>query len=220
MEFNSAKTFILILFCIVSSGLRGQNVKDIDGNEYHTVKIGKQTWMVENLKVTHFRNGAEIPNIGDHMEWSFIETSAYCDYDNSPLNNDIYGKLYNFYTVINKHGLCPDGWQVPSDNDWTTLSSYLGGKDTAGVELKATGTDFWQCPTLQATNKSGFTALPGGNRSSDGAFAFMGSCGYWWSSTQFDKNDGWGRYLFCNRNNLFRSNSSKGSAFSVRCIKD
>lgn len=220
MEVSKAKMFILILFCIVSTSLHAQTVKDIDGNVYHTATIGKQVWMVENLKVIHYQNGVEIPIVGDHMKWSFLEKGACCDYDNSPLSNDIYGKLYNFYTIESNNNLCPSGWHVPSDNEWTTLTSFLGDKNNAGVKLKGIGIDYWQRPNSEATNESGFTALPGGNRASDGSFAFLGSCGYWWSSTHFNKSDGWGRYLFCNSNNLFRSNSSEGSAFSVRCLKD
>jgi uncharacterized protein (TIGR02145 family) len=219
MKYSKVKVFVLILFCTASTTLRAQTVKDIDGNSYHTTTIGKQVWMVENLKVIHYRNGVEIPNVGDHMKWSFLETGAYCDYDNSPLSNDVYGRLYNFYTIENKK-LCPDGWHVPSDDEWTALSTYLGKNDSIGAKLKATGTYYWSGTNSEATNESGFTALPGGNRASNGAFAYIGGCGYWWSSTHFNKEDGWGRYLFWNTNKLYRSNSSVGSAFSVRCLKN
>ena len=219
MKYYKAGIFAVVLFYVLSISLQAQTVKDIDGNEYKTVTIGMQVWMAENLKVTHYRNGGEIPNVGDHMKWSFLETAACCDYDNSPLNNDVYGKLYNFYT-IEKNQLCPDGWHVPSDIEWTTLSTYLGENDSIAIKLKATGTEFWPNPNSRSTNESGFTALPGGNRASNGSFAYMGGCGYWWSSTHYSKEDGWGRYLFWNTNKLYRSNSSVGSAFSVRCLKN
>src|SRR5665647_697924 len=107
MKFNKAKMFVLILFCIMSTSLQAQTVKDIDGNVYKTVTIGRQVWMVENLRVTRYQNGKNIPNVGDHMNWSFLETDACCDYDNSPLSDNTYGKLYNFYTIENSRNLCP-----------------------------------------------------------------------------------------------------------------
>ena len=141
--------------------LAQKTVTDIDGNVYNTVTIGKQVWMVENLKVTHYRNGEAIPIVADHMEWSFLETAACCDYDNSPFNNEVYGKLYNFFAVNNIHNLCPTGWHVPTDKEWSELISSLGEKNKAGGKLKEETTDYWQSPNIEATNESCFTALPG-----------------------------------------------------------
>lgn len=200
--------------------LAQKTVTDIDGNVYNTVIIGKQVWMVENLKVTHFQNGDEIPVVADHMGWSFLETAACCEYDNSPFNNEVYGKLYNFFAVNDIHNLCPKDWHVPTDKEWSELTSFLGEKSHAGGKLKEETTDYWQSPNVDATNASCFTALPGGNRAPDGAFAHIGSGGYWWSSTNSETNYALSRFLLCNSGNIYIYRSSKGSGFSVRCIKD
>lgn len=220
MILKKIKLFVLIILFIGSTGLQAQTVKDIDGNVYNTVTIGKQVWLVENLKVTHYRNGAAIPFVADHMEWSFLETAACCDYDNSSFNSETYGKLYNYYAVIDPRQICPNGWHIPTDKEWSGLTSYLGEKNNPGGKLKEETTDYWQSPNAGATNESCFTALPGGNRASDGAFAHIGSGGYWWSSTNSGTNNALSRFLLCNSGNLYNYSSSKGGGFSVRCIKD
>jgi len=221
MMFNKPKLFTIILFCIMSTVLLAQRtVTDIDGNVYNTVTIGTQIWMVENLKVTHYRNKEPIPIVSDHMKWSFLESGACCDYDNSFFNCEAYGKLYNYYAIVDDRRLCPDGWHIPTDKEWSELTYYLGEKSNAAGKLKEETTDYWQSPNTEANNASCFTALPGGNRASDGSFAHLGSGGYWWSSSKFGTNDAWSRYIFYNSGNVYRYDGNIGSAFSVRCLKN
>jgi uncharacterized protein (TIGR02145 family) len=195
-------------------------VTDIDGNIYHTVVIGTQTWMLENLKVTHYRNGDAIPNVTDGAEWIGLLTGAYCDYDNTPDNSTTYGKLYNWYAVNDSRNLCPSGWHVPTDTEWTTLTDYLGGIDVAGGKMKETGTTHWNTPNTGATNESGFTALPGGGRNYYGTFDVIYDNGGWWSVTSDDLTHAWSRYVYYLDETVTRNNNTKTSGWSVRCIKD
>ena len=221
MKFNQPKLFAISLFCIISTVLPAQrNVNDIDGNVYNTITIGTQVWMVENLKVTHYRNKEPIAVIADPMKWSFLESGACCDYDNSSFISEVYGKLYNYYAVIDPRQLCPDGWHIPTDQEWSELTSYLGEKNNTGGRLKEETTDYWQSPNTGATNESCFTALPGGNRAPDGSFTHFGGGGYWWSSSGFGIYDAWSRYIFYNSGNIYRYDSNIRSAFSVRCLKN
>ena len=198
------------------------SITDIDGNTYKTVTIGTQTWMAENLKVTKYNDGIAIPNVTDNTAWSELTTGALCDYDNTPSNSETYGKLYNWHAV-NTGKLCPTGWHVPSDAEWTELTDYLG--ENAGGKLKATGTieagtGLWYDPNTGATNETGFTALPGGGRDSDGAFDGIGSVGYWWSATESGTSDAWFRGMIYDYSSVGRDHHNKGLGFSVRCLRD
>jgi len=149
---------------------------DQDGNVYKTVTIGTQTWMAENLRTTKYNDGTIIPNVIDGEEWTIQTTGVYCTYNNT-FNTDTivaYGHLYNWYTV-NTGLLAPEGWHVPTDAEWTTLTDYLGGEDIAGAKLKETGITHWNRPNeLETTNETGFTALPGGYRNFiGGAFYYF-----------------------------------------------
>ncbi|SVC55879.1 uncharacterized protein METZ01_LOCUS308733, partial [marine metagenome] len=158
---------------------------DIDGNIYETVQIDEQLWMAENLKVTHYNNGDEIPNITSNSSWLSIFTGAYGDYDNNPANSETYGRLYNWYTVDDDRGVCPDGWHVPSDEAYTILIDYLGGTSVAGGKMKETGLEHWYSPNAGATNESGFTGLPSGFRYwADGNYYYMGEYNYFWTSSE------------------------------------
>ena len=134
------------------------SITDIDGNTYKTVTIGTQTWMAENLKVTKYNDGIAIPNVTDNTAWRELTTGALCDYGNTPSNSETYGKLYNWHAV-NTGKLCPTGWHVPSDAEWTELTDYLGGTSVAGDKLKETGSTHWSNLRTGATNETGFTAL-------------------------------------------------------------
>ena len=195
-------------------------VTDIDGNVYNTVTIGTQIWMVENLKVTKYNNGTAIPLITDGAAWTSLTTPGYCWYNNDYTTyGSVYGALYNWHTV-NTGNLCPIGWHVPTDAEWTTLTDYLGGLSIAGGKLKETGTSHWAIPNTGATNESGFTALPGGWRGYDGSFHDITYTGYWWSSTQ-NGSSAWERELYQGNATVSRNGSnSKFVGFSVRCIKD
>jgi len=193
---------------------------DIDSNIYPTVKIGDQWWMAENLKVTRYRNGDDIPIVTDDTEWKNLTTGAYCNYNNNSDNADIYGRLYNWYAVNDSRNIAPLGWHVPSDEEWQTLIDYLGGESVAGGKLKETGTTHWNSPNVGATNESGFAALPGGYRSSDGNFGSLGIYAFFWSSTESSSNGAWDRILYYYNANVYRNNYDKQCGFSLRLVRD
>jgi uncharacterized protein (TIGR02145 family) len=175
--------------------------------------------MVENLKTTRYNDGTGIPLITDNTEWKNTTTPAYCWYDNDIRNSNPYGALYN-WQVVNTDKLCPLGWRVPADEDWTTLSDYLGGQNIAGGKLKETGTTHWENPNSDATNESGFTALPGGYRGTNGIYYDMHVWGNWWSSSTYDDYQAWLRWLYYDDASIGRGFYSKPSGITVRCIKD
>ena len=192
---------------------------DYDGNVYNTVIVGTQIWLKQNLNTTHYCNGDAIPNVTDITTWSHLATGAYCNYDNNASNATIYGRLYNWYTV-NTANLCPTGWHVPSDVEWTTLTTYLGGESIAGGKLKEAGLNHWQNPNIAATNETGFTALPSGLRGNNGNFNNIASSGYWWSSTENSISSASSWYIFHEYSNIGNDNSIEQMGFSVRCVKD
>ena len=193
----------------------GEKVTDIDGNVYATVVIGTQVWMAEDLKVSKYNDGTDVPNITDKTAWQNCSTGA-CTWYN---NEKDWGTLYNWYAV-NTGKLAPAGWHVATHDDWTTLTDYLGGETLAGGKLKETRCVRWNSPNTGATNESGFTARPGGFRGGDGIFSSFGGGGYWWSSTEFDTLNSWANYIFWNGSTIYRGHYYKSSGFSVRCVKD
>jgi uncharacterized protein (TIGR02145 family) len=197
---------------------------DVDGNVYNIVTIGTQVWMKENLKTTKYNDGTSITLVTDNTEWSELTTPGYCWYNNDQSQFGItYGALYNWYT-INTGKLCPAGWHVPTDGEWTTLTTYLGGESLAGGKLKEAGTTHWNSPNTGATNRTGFTALPGGGRGSgSGSFNDIGNIGYWWSSAGSESSGTAtsGRYTG-SKANFFSPFGSPIKTFgaSVRCLRD
>jgi uncharacterized protein (TIGR02145 family) len=185
-----------------------------------TIVIGTQQWMEKNLDVMTYRNGDVIPQVTDETVWAGLTTGAWCYYNNDPLNGAIYGKLYNWYAVNDPRGLAPQGWHIPTDAEWTTLSNLLGGESVAGGKMKTTGTTRWAAPNTSATNESGFSGLPGGFRSFNGAFGDVGDVGRWWSATEFYSALALARSLYCGFGYLGRANYGKESGFSVRCLRD
>ncbi|MCF8379684.1 MAG: hypothetical protein K9H49_08920 [Bacteroidales bacterium] len=213
-----------ILIYIIVGSLESGTVKDYDGNIYRTVVIGNQEWMAENLKVTNYKDGTSITNITDPIAWFQLTTPAYCWYNNDPASNkDTYGALYNWYTV-NTGKLAPAGWHVPTDEEWTELTDYLGGVDIAGAKLKEAGTSHWLSPNAGVTNASGFTALPGGYRGYNGEFKDIGSEGIWWSSSVYLYSPGnlmpLYRAMASYQNYVDRFVLDKVAGFSVRCVRD
>jgi uncharacterized protein (TIGR02145 family) len=195
-------------------------VTDADDNDYQVVKIGEQFWMAENLKTTKYNDGTAIPLVVDNTEWSNITTPGYCWYDNDEASNkNIYGGLYNYYTV-NTNKLCPTGWHVPSDEEWLTMIDYLGDINVAGGKLKERGLTHWNSPNTGATNESGFSALPGGYRHADATFYYNSNYGYWWSTTAYSLTKILYSRTDYNANSVFSGNSSMETGFSIRCIKD
>lgn len=186
---------------------------DGDGNNYPVVQIGEQIWMAENLKTTKFNDGSSIPIETNNTAWFNLTTFAYCWYDNDISKKDLYGALYNWYTV-NRGNLCPAGWHVPNDDEWTVLTTFLGGESVAGGKLKETGTARWS-PNTDASNETGFTALPGGMRGNGGYFFDLGYYGgYWWSATE-----NWGRIIYCRSSDISNLYDVSTTGCSVRCVK-
>lgn len=200
----------------------GGIVTDFDGNSYQTIEIGDQCWMMENLKVTHYRNGDPIPNVTDHGTWIGLTTGAYCDYNNDTSNVAVYGRLYNWFAIDDSRNIAPEGWHVPSDAELQTLVDYLGGDAVAGGAMKETGTTHWDSPNSGATNASGFTALPGGLRDTDDMFDYMGmgAVAYFWSSTESPPNHAWTRKLYYTGAIANRLGYYKQYGYSVRCVRD
>jgi uncharacterized protein (TIGR02145 family) len=198
------------------------SVEDADGNSYKTVQIGSQLWMAENLKTTSYNDGRPIPIETEGENWATLKTPAYCWFDNDPASYaDTYGALYNWYAV-NTGELCPDGWRVPTAEDWEILISYLGGENVAGGKLKEAGTTHWLEPNTGATNETGFTALPGGRRSTGGTFSVLRHEGYWWTSTEHETylSSAWNRRMSYSSTKAQQHNLGKTHGFSVRCVKD
>ena len=219
-------------------------VTDYDGNIYNWSRIGDQTWMIENLKSTHYSDGTEIPLVESVYGWENLDDTdkGYSYFENSVSNSDVYGALYNWAAVMNNEnssdnipsgvqGVCPTGWHLPSDAEWKELEIHLG-MDTVDVDnigwrgvtqsgkMKEAGTEHWENPNTGATNESGFTALPGGYRIYYGTFNELGFGAYFWSSTEFNSSQSWKRYLHADNKTVGRKMELKNSGFSVRCVKD
>jgi uncharacterized protein (TIGR02145 family) len=193
---------------------------DIDGNVYNAIRIGKQSWLTENLKTTRFNDSSGILNVRENMIWAEIKSPAYCWYDNDSLKNKSkYGALYNWYTV--KYGkICPNGWHVPTDDEWTILTEFLGGDSIAGQKIKEAGASHWKSKP-GTTNQSGFRAVPAGYRYIDGIFYDKGRNGTWWSSTEFSSVTAFSRLVSYGSSNIYRIHYYyKNHGFSVRCVRD
>jgi uncharacterized protein (TIGR02145 family) len=194
-----------------------------------SVTIGTQVWQSTNLDVTTYRDGTPIPQVTDPTAWANLTTGAWCYYNNTTSNGTTYGVLYNWYAVAGIHDndpntpnkiLAPEGWHIPTDAEWTTLTTFLGGLTLAGGKMKGTGTSLWQSPNTGATNSSGFTGLPGGYRYYDGTFNLIGLFGIWWSSSEDGPSNAWNRTLNYNDGNAARVRGNKKSCVSVRCLRD
>ena len=196
-------------------------VTDINGNAYKTVNIGSQTWMAENLKTTKYNDGTTIPHVPGISGWKILESPAYCWYNNLDENKDLSGAHYNWYTVSTGK-LCPAGWHVPTDQEWTILTDYLGGLSTAGAKMKENGFTHWEEPNVGSTNSSGFTALPAGQRRGiQGTFTGLGLYDSWWSSTEYNIYKAWYRSVATINTEVWRSSGTiKQTGMSIRCIKD
>lgn len=197
-------------------------VTDTDGNVYPTVVIGTQEWMAENLKTTKYSTSYAIQNVIDDATWAGLATGAYCWYNNDyETYGGTYGALYNWYAVADSRNICPIGWHVPTDAEWTTLSDFLGGAAIAGGKLKEVGFEHWTSPNTDATDEIGFGALPGGRRYfNDGTFHNLTGNGYWWSNSEVNASYSWFRGLTYDGASLNVSDYGKQGGFSVRCLKN
>ncbi len=213
------------------------SVTDIGGRSYATVSIGNQVWMAENLSTSKFSNGDSIPMVYDNLPWqqaTVIQSPAACFYNNDSINDTPMGKLYNWYAVIDSRNVCPSGWHIPSDAEWSQLIVHLDsltivGDDVesslVGAQIKSTGLQFWLAPNTGAVNQSGFSALPGGKRPATGLyypiFEYYSYYGYFWSSTSSQTPGlAYDRYLDYASTAILRTTSPKGEGKSVRCVKD
>lgn len=200
-----------------------KKVEDVDGNLYNTVSIGNKVWMTEDLKTTRFSDGSPIPMVENYDRWANLETPAYCWYNNDSLNRESYGALYNWHAVESEK-LCPDGWHVPSDEEWIALESEFGGAGKAGMALKEAGTTHWKTPNTGATNESGFSGLPGGYRSYTGTFNLMRISGFWWSASEKSWYGSSSSVIYRNlsyeNQDFIRHIAEKTNGFSVRCVKN
>ena len=198
-------------------------VSDVDGNSYNTVQIGTQCWTQSNLKVSKYRNGDSIPTGLNNSAWQNTTSGAYAIYDNNPVNDGLYGKLYNHFAVMDSRGLCPTGWHVPTDGEWIILDTFLGGSSVAGGALKSTATQptpgGWNSPNTGATNSSGFAAGPGGLRNHLGVFFNVGYSGYWWASSFFGA-DPWALSLAYGNGAIGWNTYRRAAGFSVRCLRN
>jgi uncharacterized protein (TIGR02145 family) len=221
-------------------------IADIDGNVYHTVTIGTQVWMVENLKTTHYRNGDAIANVTNITTWTGLSTGAWCDYNNDATNGTKYGHLYNFFAVADSRNIAPAGWHIPTNTEWTTLTNYVSthlGTSLSEAKALAATTD-WRAYSdpvaigcnLTLNNSTGFSALPGSYRNgNNGKFNSIGISAYWWSSTeddstfaQYGRITAHYRYMQYNYSGMYSlydiENDTYGygrqQGFSVRCIKN
>ncbi len=216
--------FVLLLLLLLLSSCEKKESglpTDGDGNEYDTVVIGTQVWLAENLKTTKYNNGVSIPLVTDNTQWTSLSSAAFCWYNNDKSHKNTYGGLYNWWAA-NVSLLCPLGYHVPSLEEWNTLITFLGGKSVAGNKLKATGFQYWYNSGMVITNESGFSAMPGGVRSShDGTFNGIRYGGSWWSTTSWSY-DNYAYYLGLDYNycNADLSNWFKKAGYSVRCVKD
>ena len=238
------KTIIFLAALSITSNLFGQaagsGMTDIDGNLYNSVIIGTQEWVKENLNVSKYNDGTIIPQVTDPTAWGNLTTGAWCYYNNDSVNGLIYGKLYNYYAVEGIHDndpntpnkfLAPTGWHIPTDDEWTTLTTFLGGPSVSNIgvissvggQFKSTGTLLWQSPNISATNSSGFTGLPGGMRGPNGfSFYNINLHGFWWSSTAINSYEVWNRGLSYDNNDVWRTYwfCIKPDGYSVRLIND
>ena len=225
--FQIISVTLLVISFISQRGCGEDRVRDIDGNNYRTVRIGEQVWMAENLRTTRLKDGTPIDMVSGYEEWAALEAPAYCWYNNDSTNGDTYGALYNWY-VVETDRLCPEGWHVPSDEEWNNMVSGIMDRNEVGGALKEEGTTHWRSPNAGATNEFGFSALPGGYRSYLGTFNLLRASAYWWSSTEVNWYGASGqapsRVIFRSvqhdNANLIRHISEKTNGFSVRCVKN
>jgi uncharacterized protein (TIGR02145 family) len=208
----------------------GNTVTDLDGNVYHAVTIGMQTWMLENLKTTKYQNSDPISPVSDNANWNTLTTGAQCNYNNDAANGTKYGRLYNFYAVSDIRNIAPAGWHVATDADWAVLKDYLtANPGTSGSFAKAIAakTDWANSTVVNAVgndltknNSSGFTTLPAGFRYGNGSFAYIGSISYWWSSTESGAGSAFLRLLYIDSINEHKASDVKTLGFSVRCVRN
>jgi len=217
---------LFVTLCMAQNGTQSEMVRDIDGNIYHTVKIGTQTWTVENLHASRYNDSSPIPLVTEAVEWRNLSSDAFCYYNNTGNADSNYGALYNGYSVSTGK-LAPVGWHVPTKDDWKTLENYLSGKRKKIAKALAAKTGWETCKESGAignksakNNVSGFSALPGGFRHRDGSFREIGKTGCWWSSTPGKESDALRCKLYFYFDYIDENYFHELYGFSVRLVKD
>jgi uncharacterized protein (TIGR02145 family) len=231
---NATGTITVTFTCVTNQ------ISDVDNNNYNTVLIGTQCWLKENLRVRRYNDGTEIKldtsggvegNLS-YQTWVGLTYGAYTIYaHDSSANLTNYGYLYNWYAVkgIYKTGtilsddtlkICPSGWHVPTDAEWTTLTTELGGESVAGRKMKSEGNSYWSSESAGTDNSSGFSGLPGGYRVPNGSFISIRSQAFFWSATQSSNSNAWRRLLENDNGQVGRNNNHKLHGASVRCLRD
>jgi len=208
--------FAFFILLITMPVLNAQVVRDRDGNSYHTVKIGNQVWMSENLRVSHYRNGDRIQNVTQKEKWESMRSGAWCFYQNSKSNDSIYGKLYNWYAVNDARGLCPKGWHIPKESEWQKLSDALGGDSIAGRNMKQAG--MWKGAEANTTSNA-FAALPAGSSNCCGFF-YLNQFAYFWSADEQDSIQANYRFIGTASPQLRKFSMNKNYGYSCRCVQD
>jgi len=220
--------FVIVLFgCNKLSNLPlysdGPLVFDSDGNSYQSVNIGNQSWFSKNLDVTHYRNGEVIPNVTDPVQWRNMTTGAWRYYNNDPALGAIYGKLYNWYAVNDPRGLAPNGWSIPSKEDWSVLTDFLGGWTQASRKMREVGTEHWLTNEDNVTNESKFTSIPSGLYFYQEGVSLcdgLGIVAYYWSSTETGDTTAYEMGVSSNPfSNVSGFDGDKHYGFSVRCVR-
>ncbi|MEX2512440.1 MAG: fibrobacter succinogenes major paralogous domain-containing protein [Cyclobacteriaceae bacterium] len=216
-----------IRFLLVSFALPGHGIsQEILNNSLESLPIGNQEWAIKNLEVTHFNNGDPLYEANSFEEWEnacIKGLPAWCYYNNNPEYGKKYGKLYNWWALIDPRGLIPEGWHIPSEKEWAELADYLGGMDAAGEKMKSG--KGWK-KAFGGDNASGFAGIPGGYRSHEGSgfaggpFYGVGSTGIWWSSSRYLVDNGWCFMLSDQNQKLDKVSFVRTAGLSVRFIKD
>jgi uncharacterized protein (TIGR02145 family) len=204
------------------------SVTDNDGNVYPTILIGNQWWMAENLRTTLYANGDLIPNVVSSAAWDGLSTGAWCSVNNQLNNDELLGKLYNWYTTSDPRNVCPTGWHVPSDEEWNELIVFLDpqwnpqtfGESSSTASGKLKSIEGWTAVNAVATNQSGFSGLPSGCRFEQDFFFGIGTAAFWWSSTEAFSNNAWYRRVVSFNDYLTRSTEVFNGGFSIRCVKN
>lgn len=212
---NPRRCLLPVIGWLMITGNLMAQVTDRDGYVYKTVKIAKQQWLAENLDASHFRNGDPIPEIEGAAEWQAAgdqHKPAWCYYNGDTAFGNEYHKLYNWYALIDPRGLAPDGWHVPTLDEWAALTGDLGGENGAAIRMKSH--DEWD-----GSNTSGFTALPGGYRNLNNVFSHIHNIASWWAASAVDSLSSW-TISIGNGGVVSRSYDGKRVGLSVRCVRD
>lgn len=221
MKLMKLTVFLALAILIISCG--DDNSTNNNTIDFETVKIGDKEWTVENYAGTMFSNGDTIPQAMNATEWNDAlrnKQPAWCYYGFDAGNGAVYGKIYNFYAIIDERGFAPGGWKVPTNEQWNSMAIALGGKSKAGDKLRAAGTTYWNEPNT-GTDESGFKALPGGQVTLSSESVEMGASAYFWTSSEFTTDDqALFKKLVNDNSELMQGNADRGTGMSVRLVKN